>query len=248
MLKASDTGLLPQEELDASSEAMSKEQYAQEFECSFDSALTGSFYAEELGRAREQKRISRVPIEMAIPVDTAWDLGISDSTALWFVQRIGKEVRLIDYEEHNGMGFDFYAKLLEGKGYVYGKHYAPHDIAVRELATGQSRVDTLAGLGIEVEVVPQHNVLDGINAVRRLLDSCWIDEVRCERGLECLKAYRRDWDDKAKTFKARPRHDWSSHGADALRTYAAGYEERLESKKPKARRWTPRLSGSWLGA
>jgi phage terminase large subunit len=247
-LKASDTGLLPQEELDAAQEAMTKDQFAQEFLCSFEASITGSFYAEELSRAREQKRIGRVPIERAIPVDTAWDLGISDSTSIWFIQRIGKEVRLIDYEEHSGMGLDFYAKLLADKNYVYGTHYAPHDIAVRELGTGMSRVDTLSGLGIEVEIVPQHAVLDGINAVRRMLDRSWIDETRCERGLECLKAYKRDWDDKQKCWKQRPRHDWTSHGCDALRTYAAGFEEKTEAKKPKRRRWSSRLGGSWMGA
>ena len=114
-LKASATGLLPQEELEASREAMSKEQYAQEFECSFDSALQGAFYVEELGRAKTEGRITRVPIERAIPVHTGWDLGISDSTAIWFAQFVGKEVRLIDYEEHDGMGLDFYAQLLAEK-------------------------------------------------------------------------------------------------------------------------------------
>jgi phage terminase large subunit len=247
-LKASETGLIPQEELDAAGEAMTKDQFAQEFECSFDSAITGAFYAEALERMRDEKRIGRVPIERALPVSTAWDLGISDSTAIWFVQRLGKEVRLIDYEEHSGVGLDFYAELLGKKGYIYDKHYAPHDIAVRELATGQSRVDTLSGLGIEVEVGLQSNVLDGINSVRRLLDSCWIDETRCARGLEALKAYRREFDDRLKTWKQRPRHGWESHGADALRTYATGYEPKSKSAKLKARRWSPRMQGDWMAS
>jgi phage terminase large subunit len=247
-LKASETGLLAKEELAAAREAMSKDQFEQEFQCSFDSAITGAFYAEELERMRAEKRIGRVPIERALPVSTSWDLGISDSTAIWFVQRLGKEVRLIDYEEHSGMGLDFYAKLLADKGYLYDRHYMPHDVAVRELATGQSRVDTLSGLGIEVEVGTQSNVLDGINSVRRLLDSCWIDETRCARGLEALKAYRREFDDRLKTWKLKPRHGWESHGADALRTYATGYEPKSKSARIKSRRWTPRMKGDWLGA
>jgi phage terminase large subunit len=247
-LKASETGLILPEELDAAGEAMSKDQYAQEFECSFDSAITGAFYAEALERMREDKRIGRVPIERALPVSTAWDLGISDSTAIWFIQRLGKEVRLIDYEEHSGVGLDFYADLLSKKGYIYDKHYLPHDIAIRELATGQSRVDTLSGLGIEVEVGLQSNVLDGINATRRLLDSCWIDETRCARGLEALKAYRREFDDRLKTWKQRPRHGWESHGADALRTYATGYEPKAKSAKLKQRRWSPRMVGDWMAS
>jgi phage terminase large subunit len=247
-LKAADTAILPQEELEAAREAMSKEQYEQEFQCSFDSALVGAFYADELERAKNDKRIARIPIDRAIPVHTGWDLGISDSTAIWFIQCVGKERRLIDYYEASGVGLDHYAKVLEGKDYVWGTHYLPHDIANKELSTGHSRADTLRGLGIEPEIVPQAAVLDGINAVRRMLDSSWIDPERCERGLEALKQYRREWDDRLKTWKQRPRHDWSSHGADALRTFAMGFEERSQIKKAKPRRWGPRMSGSWLGA
>jgi phage terminase large subunit len=247
-LKATDTAILPQEELEAAREAMSKEQYEQEFQCSFDSALVGAFYADELERAKNDKRIARIPIDRAVPVHTAWDLGISDSTAIWFIQCVGKERRLIDYYEASGVGLDHYAKVLEGKDYVWGTHYLPHDIANKELSTGHSRADTLRGLGIEPEIVPQAAVLDGVNAVRRMLDSSWIDPERCERGLEALKQYRREWDDRLKTWKQRPRHDWSSHGADALRTFAMGFEERSQIKKAKPRRWGPRLSGSWLGA
>ena len=247
-LKASDTGLLPQEELDEARKAMSAEQYEQEFQCSFDSALVGAFYADELERAKKDKRIARLPIDRAIPVHTAWDLGVSDSTAIWFIQVVGKERRLIDYYEASGVGLDHYAKVLEGKDYVWGTHYFPHDIATRELSSGLSRADTLIGLGIEPEIVPQAAVLDGINAVRRMVDSAWIDPERCERGLEALKQYRREWDDKAKTWKARPRHDWSSHGADALRTFAMGFEEKKPAKKHQRRRWNWRASSDWLGA
>jgi hypothetical protein len=248
-LKASDTHLIPLEELGAASLAMTKDQYAQEFECSFDAGITGAFYSEELERAKTQGRITRIPIDRAVPVHTGWDLGVSDSTAIWFIQMVGKERRLIDYYETSGVGLDHYAKVLEEKDYVWGHHFFPHDIANRELSTGHSRADTLRGLGIEPEIVPQAAPLDGINAVRRMLDSTWIDPERCERGLEALKQYRREWDDKLKTWKMRPRHDWSSHGADALRTFAMGFEDRAGIKKPASkRRWVPRMGGSWLGA
>jgi phage terminase large subunit len=246
-LKASETGLIVADELVASREAMSKDQYAQEWECSFDAAITGAFYAEELERAKAEKRITKLPIERAIPVHTAWDLGISDSTAIWFIQCVGKERRLIDYYEASGVGLDHYAKVLEEKNYVWGDHFFPHDVANKELSTGHSRVDTLRGLGIEPEIVPQAAVLDGINAVRRLLDSAWIDPNRCERGFEALKQYRREWDDKLKTWKLRPRHDWSSHGADALRTFAMGFEERKPAPKAVRRRWAARMTSDWLG-
>ncbi len=248
MLKSSETGLIPDEELEDARKAMSREQYAQEFECSFDAAITGAFYAEELERAKEQKRITTIPIDRGVRVHTGWDLGVSDSTAIWFIQVVGKERRLIDYYEASGVGLDHYAKVLEEKNYVWGDHYFPHDIANKELSTGLSRVDTLRGLGIEPIIVPQAAVLDGINAVRRMLDSTWIDPKRCERGLEALKQYRREWDDKLKTWKARPRHDWSSHGADALRTFAMGFEERKPARAFKKRRWVPQMTGSWLGA
>jgi phage terminase large subunit len=247
-LKASDTQLIQQEELDSAREAMSKDQYAQEWECSFDAAIQGAFYAEEIERAKVQKRITRLPIERAIPVHVSFDLGISDSTAIWLCQVVGKERRLIGYHEANGVGLDYYAKWLEEQGHVYANYYFPHDVQVRELGTGQSRVDTLIGLGIDPTIVPQHAVLDGINSTRRFLDTCWIDPERCERGLEALKQYRREWDDRLKTWKPRPRHDWSSHGADSLRYMATGIEETRPAKKQKRRRWNPSASGDWLSA
>jgi phage terminase large subunit len=247
-LKASETGLIASDELAQSQEAMSKDQYAQEWECSFDAAITGAFYADELERMKAEKRITKLPIDRAVPVHTAWDLGISDSTAIWFIQVVGKERRLVDYYEASGVGLDHYAKVLEEKNYVWGSHWFPHDIAQKELGTGLSRAETLRGLGIEPEIVPMAAVLDGINAVRRLLDSAWIDPERCDRGFEALKQYRREWDDKLKTWKLRPRHDWSSHGADALRTFAMGFEEKKPSQKQKKRRWNKRAGEDWLSA
>lgn len=247
-LKASETGLLPQEELDDAREAMTRDQYEQEFECSFDASIQGAFYADELQRAKEQDRITIIPIDRAVKVHTAWDLGVSDSTAIWFIQVVGKERRLIDYYEASGIGLDHYAKVLEEKDYVWGDHYFPHDIANKELSTGQSRLDTLRGLGIDPIVVPQAAVLDGINAVRRMLDFSWIDPQRCERGLEALKQYRREWDEKLKTWKQRPRHGWESHGADALRTFAMGFEDRPARTPVKRQGWRRELVGSWMRA
>jgi hypothetical protein len=204
--------------------------FEQEYRCSFSSALIGSYYGAYLTRALRTKRIGNVPVDRGVLVHTSWDLGISDSTAIWFIQCVGKERRLVDYHEASGVGLDEYARVLTQKqkehGWVYGLHYFPHDIAVRELGNkGLSRVDTLKGLGIKAQTVPQHNVNDGINAVRRMLDSTWIDEGRCERGLNALRNYRREWDDKLKMFRDHPLHDWSSHGSDALRTFASGYRD-----------------------
>lgn len=213
--------------------------FEQEYNCSWESALVGSYYGSYLVRASAEGRIGRVPIDRAVPVHTGWDLGVSDSTSIWFVQCVGRERRLVDYYEGSGVGLDEYARVLDEKArqfkWVYGKHYFPHDVAHRELGNrGLSRADTLRGLGIKPVVVPQANVNDGINAVRRMLDSTWIDEVRCDRGLNALRNYRRAWDERLKTFRDNAIHDWSSHGADALRTFASGHRD------PKERR--PELS------
>lgn len=235
MLKASETGLVDKQELADALLAMGPDTYAQEYECSFDAAIKGAFYADELRRADEQGRIGRVPIDRGLQVDTAWDLGVSDSTAIWFVQTLGKERRVIDYYESSGVGLDHYAQVLKDRGYVYRDHYFPHDIAIRELSTGKSRVETLKQLGIEARVGEQSAVMDGINAVRRMLDQCWFDSERCGRGLEALKQYRREYDDKLKDWKLRPLHDWTSHGADALRTFATGFKDAFPPVAPKLR-------------
>ncbi|HYM32311.1 MAG TPA: hypothetical protein VEU47_13480 [Candidatus Cybelea sp.] len=233
LMRASESGIIPQAELDAMLLEMGADRYMQEMECSFDAAIQGAFYAEELKRAGDQGRIRPLFADRALRVHTAWDLGFQDSTAIWFIQCLGTERRIIDYYETSGVALDHYVQVLEEKkrsksnpdGYLYGNHYFPHDIAVHELTTGQSRRDTLEGLGIEVTVVPQHAPLDGINAVRRMLDRSFIDPLRCERGYEAIKNYRREYDERLKDWKTKPLHDWSSHGADALRTFVVGHDE-----------------------
>lgn len=213
--------------------------FEQEYNCSFESALIGSYYGAYLARASKDtpKRIGSVPIDRAVPVHTAWDLGISDSTSIWFIQRAGREYRLIDYHEGAGVGLDEYARVLDERRakykWVYGNHYFPHDMTVRELGNkGKSREDTMRELGYRPTIVPQHNVMDGINATRRMLDQSWIDETRCEKGLNALRNYCREWDDRLKKFRDAPLHNWASHGADALRTFASGHRD-PKDKKPE---------------
>jgi len=222
MFRASDTGVIPAAELEAARRAMSEEQYAQEFECSFDAAVLGAYYGKLLATADREGRIAAVPWDPALPVHTAWDLGIGDSTAIWFCQRSGLEVRLIDYYEASGAGLDHYARILGERAYVYGDHILPHDAAVKELGTGKSRVETLASLGIRPRVLPAMKIEDGINAARILLPQCRFDAERCRRGVEALRQYRREWDERLHAFKARPLHDWTSHAADAFRYLAQG--------------------------
>lgn len=211
--------------------------FEQEYECSFEAALVGSFYGAHLARAAKDKpsRIGRIPIDRTLLVHTAWDLGVGDSTAIWFIQRAGREYRLIDYHEGAGVGLDEYASVLNERQkqhrWVYGNHYFPHDMTHRELGNkGKSREDTMKELGFRPTIVPQHNVMDGINATRQLLDQAWIDETRCERGLNALRNYRREWDERLRMFRSSPLHNWASHGADALRSFASGYRNPRERK------------------
>ncbi len=217
ILKASQTGIVDPIELADSRSVMSEDQYNQEFECSFDAAVVGSYYGKLIEKAESEGRIGNVAWEPQIPVQTWWDLGIDDSTAIWFVQILGREIRLIDYYENSGVGLDHYAKVLKDKDYVYGQHMLPHDVQVHELSTGKSRFAFLAGLGIRGTVVRKHSVEDGINSVRSILPRCWFDKAKCSRGVEALRQYRQEWDDKQKAFRGRPLHDWSSHSADSFR-------------------------------
>lgn len=186
--------------------------------------VEGAYYTVEMREANAEGRIGSAPYDRSVGVVTAWDLGVGDSTAIWFAQMVGPEVRLIDYYESSGVGLDHYVAVLNSKGYNYTDHILPHDVRVRELGTGKSRLETLDNLGVRpITIAAQLNVDDGIQAVRSLLGRAWFDEEKCERGIDCLRQYRRDYDENNKSFKARPLHDWSSHGADAMRYLAIGY-------------------------
>ena len=233
MLKASDTSILDQEELDEARRTMGDDRYEQEFECSFEAAIQGAFYAKEMKEATEDGRITRVPYDRAASVITAWDLGIGDSTAIWFAQFVGQEIRIIDYYENSGVGLDHYAKVLLDKEYHYEQHILPHDVQVKELGTGKSRLETLDALGIRnIEIAPKLAVEDGIQAARTMIPKCWFDADNCTRGIEALRQYRRDFDEKLKTWRGRPLHDWTSHGADAFRYLAVGYRRESDWGEP----------------
>lgn len=224
--KASQTGVIPQSELEAAKQTMSEDEYAQEYECDFAAALVGAYYGKEMAEARQSNRISRVPVEPSSPVNTAWDLGIDDSTAIWFWQRLGKEVRIVDYLEVSGDGLTDIVKALRVKGYDYGKHILPHDVQVRELGTGVSRLETLKKLGLgKIEVAPKLSIEDGINASRVLIKKSWFDKEKCERGISALENYERKWDAKNKIFTSKPLHNWASHGADAWRMLAVAIQD-----------------------
>lgn len=199
--------------------------YQQEYMCSFDVPIQGSYYAQQLLKADEDGRHTAVPYDMNGLVDTYWDLGIDDSMTIWFVQVVGKEVHLIDYMEDNGEGINYYIQALGKKPYIYRKHYAPHDIKVRELGTGKSRLEVAKSLGIEFEVIPMIPVEDGIQAVRNILNRCWFDLEKTERGWDALMSYHKEWDEKNQVYRAHPEHDWSSHGSDAFRGFAVAFKD-----------------------
>lgn len=234
-LKASETGILTAEELADARNSMDEASYLREYECSFDAAIEGAYYAKEMLDAESGRRILRIPIEPTVPVHTAWDLGIDDATAIWFWQDVGLERRLVDYLEVSGESLMAIMKRLDAKGYRYGRTILPHDAEARELGTGKSRLETLTALGLRnAEVVPAQEVADGINAVRLMLPKCWFDIERCQRGIEALKQYRREWDGKKQTWRNKPLHDWASHPADAMR-YLALAAPTVERKKAPAR-------------
>lgn len=195
--------------------------YEQEFMTSFDAPIQGAYFAVHMDRAEEDGRIGNVPYDTLLPVSTYWDLGMDDSTTIWFVQLYGKEIRIIDYYENNNEGLSHYINELNRKGYTYAKHYAPHDIEVRELTTGVSRRETAQALGISFETVkrPAHKQ-EGIDAIRNILSRCWFDKNKTEKGRDGLMNYHKEFDEKRKVYKNHPYHDWSSHAVDGFQTLA----------------------------
>lgn len=233
MFKASETNILDPEELKEAKRTMGEDRYEQEFECSFEAAIVGAYYATEMKTALEENRITTVPYDPSVGVVTAWDLGIGDSTSIWFAQYVGQEIRVIDYYENSGVGLDHYAKELSSKNYHYMDHILPHDVQVKELGTGKSRLETLHNLGIQdVTIAPKLGIEDGIQAARSMLNRCWFDEEKCNRGIEALRQYRREFDEKNKSWRGRPLHDWTSHGADAWRYLAVGKQTETNWGEP----------------
>lgn len=226
LLRASETGVFTDAELLELRQDMSESEYEQEFECSFAAALTGAYYGKELEKLDASSKITKVPYDPQLPVVTGWDLGLSDTTTIWFVQQHRYETRVIDYIENSGAGLDWYVKEINAKGYNIKEHYLPHDVRVRELTSGKSRLESLRMMGLKnVRVVPKLGVAEGINAVRMLLPKCVFDAEKCKRGLESLKNYERKWDGKNKIYQQTPHHNWASHGADGFRTLAVGLKD-----------------------
>jgi phage terminase large subunit len=198
----------------------------------------GAIYKSEFEQIKRENRICKVPHDLNLPVYTGWDLGILDSTAIWFCQVYGKEKRIIDYHEASDEPLAYYARILDEKvqkyGYRYGKNFAPHDIAARDLSSGVSREQSMANLGYRMTKGARLGPEDRIEETRQFLGDCWFDADKCSHGIRALQNYRREFNDKLDQFKAHPVHDWASHGSDAFGELALNINKMHEQKKPSA--------------
>jgi hypothetical protein len=215
----------------------------------FRASTEGAYYGQQMLTAAREGRITKVPPDRALLVDTWWDLGMSDSTTIWFVQPHGYEIRIIDYYENTGEGLPHYAQYLQQwsvkHACLFGKHIAPHDIKVRELGSGKSRLDTAAELGINFHTVPALPVIDGIERVRATLSRCIFDEERCSEGIKALEHYRKEWNANLGTYKTQPLHDWASHGSDAFRTGIVGMDAGMVGVTARRRSARPVQRNAW---
>jgi hypothetical protein len=220
----------------------------------FEAAIEGTYYSDQLARMEMDGRLARLPIDTGLPVMTTWDVGLNDTCTIWFIQVVGREIRWVDYCENSGLGLEHYVQELkkrrEQHGFVFGDHYFPHDVSNGGISNGKSWFDRLLGLGVTPTAVPRvQNINDGINAVRRMLGASLIDPVRCERGLECLRGYRKEWDEDRATFRDKPLRNWASHGADSFRNFAQGYvEPAIVQPRGRYRSKPSGSGGSWESA
>jgi len=237
VLRASKTGLLEQSELDDAAKMMTQDQYLQEFECDFESAILGAYYGKEMRQITDQSRITKVELDPMFPLFSAWDLGYSDDTSIISYQVVHGEIRIVDYHSSNGQSIPFYTGLIKQReidwGVKYTTHYLPHDARAKTLASGgKSIIEQLSDkIPLKcLKIVPSLSLQDGIQAARMALLRCWFDAERSEGLIECLRQYQREWDEDKKIFRDKPRHDWTSHGADAFRMLSIAWKE--EAKLP----------------
>jgi phage terminase large subunit len=223
--KASETQIIDVEELDAARKEMGDDKYNQEFECSFNAAVEGSYYGKLINDLEENGRMCAIDRDDLCRTYVAWDLGIGDSTAIFVMQVAGQEFRVMDHVENHGQGLDWYVEWLKENNWHKAEQLLPHDVEVRELGTGKSRIEVLREAGLDCKVLPRLAVDDGIQAVRRLLPKCWFNMPKVKQGLDCLRNYRREYDEKRNVFYDKPLHDWASHSSDSFRYLALGLEQ-----------------------
>jgi len=222
---------------------MSEEMIQQEFKNSFDAPMSGAYYSQQMDALERRGQITKVPHDPNLQVDTYWDIGMRDSTTIWFIQQHRDTFRVIDYYEMSGEPLAHYVKIIRGQreghehrqDYTYRYHFGPHDIQVTEFTTGITRIEAARKLGLKFRVVPMHEVLDGIEATRSVLSACWFDHQRTDKGLKALRSYHKKWNEKQRIFQDNPEHDWSSHAADSFRMFAMSIKvlQRSLDSRPK---------------
>lgn len=228
--------ILQTDYIDLYGEDIGRAQFEQEYECSFNAAILGAFYAREMVNVRKESRIAEIEADPSRPVHRAWDIGVRDDTSIWWFQVVGTQVFVLDCYSQSGVGVDHFAEIVEQRrkehGWKDGTDFVPHDAKVKEWGTGRTRVETMQGYGLNPQVVSLAGKLDGINAARKTLART-VFHTRCEEvGISALEQYRREWDDEKKAFKASEVHDWTSHLADAFRYLAMAWRE-IPAPKPE---------------
>jgi phage terminase large subunit len=244
-LKASESRILSDEELKLQRSEQDEEEYQQEYECNPNAAVKGTYYAKILAQIDEQTRDQRAVYDPEFPVEVYSDLGVGDTTALWFVQSLPGAYLLIDYEEHGGQALGFYANLLREKPYKYSKIWLPHDAKARTFQTGRSTIELFLeedkfdplkrfdprDTSPIIDICPKLDIQDGIQAVRKILPQChFAPSQNTQDGVECLRAYKREWNEDTQVFREKPNHDWASNGSDAFRYFALKVKDRAKMR------------------
>lgn len=221
---------------DEREDGMPPELIEQEFFCSFQAGMVGAYYTDlmKVMDKSDPPRITTVPYDPQLPVGCAWDLGVNDDNVLWFYQQHRQEIRLINYYANSGKGLPHYVQYIHNTGYNVTEHLLPHDVNVREYTSGRKRIETFRKLNLKrLRVMPKVSVQEGINAVRQILPRCYFDGVKCADGIECLRNYRREYDEKNNVFRKTPAHDEFSHGADGFRMLALGVRDERSKDEAK---------------
>ena len=236
MYKASETNIIPAAELESARATMSEDEYLQEYECSFQAGLVGAYFSKEIMQAEKDNRFGRVPFDPSLPLDTYWDLGINDSSAVWFVQQLRLDYRIVSYFEEPDLNIPKLVRMVKDVASQnqcdLGRFILPHDAKVRDLGTGKSRFEVFKSLGCKVTIVPKvEDKGASIHAARMIFPKCQFDGVRCKRGIEALMNYQRRWDSKQSVFSQRPLHNWASNGADAFQQFAMAANDRGIAKE-----------------
>ena len=244
LLKPEDTHVLSNEDLQELQKQMDEPQYAQEFLCDFTAAVKGTFYADQIQQLEAEGKITPRPLyDPDLPVQCAADLGYTDSTAFWFWQEAPDGIRIIDYYQAQGEPLNHYIDMLESKPYNYERVWLPHDARAKTLQTGRSTVEQILETGLPCSITPNLKVLDGINAVRKILPDCHFDLATTHEGVEALRAYKREFNELTKSFRDKPLHNWASDGSDAFRYLAIVCQRgRVEEKPQKKPDFTRKLT------